>query len=375
MEKKLLSVGEAATLLGVSRTTFNKIRKEKAIAEVMVGKRARFYEAELLASFNSTLKTPKTEAISQKSITTSSVIMNIFSDEETVRELEVAKNVFDLTALKQIDPYGALSLLCTLVARSKIESKIRLIINDGIACQTLKAVHFFYQVESQCGDKVVWDKNQLQGRTFEDTNLLMPITAVTAKGAERPLAEKLIILLRKQGFNDSLGRNIAHIIGELADNTMTHSAPALSERICYVSAQRFLYNQKDCIIVGLADPGSGIHTTLKSNSKYANLSDRQALLEAFRPYVTSWDHVKRGKGLTDVLAIALGNNSYLRTDSGPIGLLMDFHERGNPMIKFNNPLTDVTGTRFGLILIDNHFERCTREDVDKILVAKKGENK
>jgi excisionase family DNA binding protein len=376
VDKKLLSVGEAAALLGVSRTTFNKIRKENGLSEVMVGKRARFYRDELLAGLVRTQKDsvpPRVSTTSKKTIPPISkdTILNIFSN-QTVGQIEIEKNVFDLTALKQIDPYGALSLLCTLVDRARRDDKIRLIVNDGVACQSLKAAHFFYQVENQCGSKVTWDTSVLAGQTFEDTNLLMPIRAIRAKGAERTIAEALIVLLRKQGFHDALGRGIAHIIGELADNAMTHSAQLLSERICYVSAQRFLYEQKDSIIVGLADPGKGIPNTLKSSSRYSHLTNQEAFLQAFRPYVTSWE-AKRGKGLADVLAIALGNNSYLRADSGPIGLLMDFHERDRPLISFNTPLADVTGTRFGLVLIDNHFESCTRTEVDEVLIAKVSE--
>lgn len=337
----------------------------------MVGKRSRFYRDELLAALVRIQNEPTARPAIPLPVPKRDVILNIFSN-ETVAAIEINKNVFDLTALKQIDPYGAVSLLCILVDRARKYNKIRLLVNDGVVCQSLKTLHFFYQVESQCGSKVSWDKNILVGPTFPDTNLLMPVRAVTTKGAERPLAEELVSLLRKQGFNDSVGRGIAHIIGELADNAMTHSAQLLSERVCYVTAQRFLYNQKNCIIVGLADPGRGIHNTLKTNPKYKHLSDQKALLEAFRPYVTSWE-AKRGKGLADVLGIALGNHSYLHVDSGSIGLQMDFHERQNPIIKFNNPLADVTGARFGLILIDNQFERCTREEVDTMLVTKERE--
>lgn len=371
MERKLLSVGEAADLLGVSRTTFNKIRKENNFSEVIVGRRARFYQDELLAALRSNSTTTKGKQAVPTPSNNANVILNIFSN-ETISKIEVSKNVFDLTALKQIDPYGAVSLLCAIIDRARTENLITLLVNDGITCQSLKTLHFFYQIESQCGQKVHWEKETLAGASFQDTNLLMPIKAVTAKGAERTLAENLVALLRKQGFNDSVGRGIAQIIGELADNAMTHSAPTLSDRVCFVAAQRFLYQEKNCIIVGLADPGLGIHKTLRSNEKYKNLTDENALLRAFRPFVSSWD-AKRGKGLADVLGIALGNKSYLHADSGDFSLQMDFHNRVKPLIKFSDPLASVPGTRFGLILIDNHFEKCTREEVEKMLVEKESE--
>lgn len=366
---KLLNIDEAAKLLGVSRATFNKIRKDQNFSEVLVGKRVRFNEADLLAALGK--HQPPSSSKTSKVSTSKNAVLNIFS-ESTLKEIVPTKDTYDLTKLKQIDPYGALSLLCTLVTKSRMKIKSKLIIDDGVVCQNLKASHFFYQVESHCGSCVEWDRTILEGKAFEDTNMLMSIKAIKAKGAERTIAESLISLLRKQGFGDSLGRGIAHILGELADNAMTHSANHLSDRVCFVSAQRFLFKDKDCIIVGIADPGLGIPKTLKSNPKYSAMSDQAALLRSFRPYVTSWEAM-RGKGLADVLGIALGNSSYLRVDSGSIGLLMDFHEKNKPLIKVSTPLTDVTGTRFGLILIDNHFERSTRDEVDSMLEERERE--
>lgn len=370
MEKRLLSIDEAAKLLGVSRSTFNKIRVETGLPEVTVGRRARFYEDDLIAAVSRTkTKAAKTTAVKAK---TKDLIINIFADVK-IDALEVSKNVFDLTILKQIDPYGALSLLCTLVVRARTEKKIKLIVNDGLVCQSLKSVHFFYQLESQCAGRVEWDEKVLAGSIpYIDTNMLTPIHAIRAKGAERTIAEQLLSLLRKQGFNDAVGRAIAQIIGELADNAMTHSREALSERFCYVFAQRFLFRQTNSIIVGIADPGAGIAPTLKTHAKYKHLSDEKALLESFRPFVTSWDSA-RGKGLADVLAIALGNKSFLRADSGKIGLWMDFHDRQNPAINFKAPVASIDGTRFGLILIDNHFERCQRKDVDEMITKRASE--
>ncbi len=364
MERKLLSIAEAAAILGVSRMTFNTIRKENHFTEVPVGKRVRFYRDEILAIGSKAhareKNAPKAPAIRHD------VVLNIFSN-HTVNMIETSKNVFDLTALSQIDPYGAVSLLCVLVDRARSGHNVQLIVNDGLVCQTLKSLHFFYQIEAHCLGKVSWDRNILVGPTFSETTLLMPIRAVSVKGADRPLSEELITLLRKQGFNDSVGRGIAQIMGELADNVMTHSAQVLSERVCYLAAQRFLYREKNCIIVGLADAGSGIFKTLKSHPKYKDFSDEKALVEAFRPYVTSWDSA-RGKGLADVLGIAWGNNSYLHVDVGPLALQMDFSNREKPSIKFSAPMASVTGTRFGLILIDTQFERCSREEVGKMLV-------
>ncbi len=351
---ELLNVDEAARFLGVSRPTFNKIRKERGLKEVKIGKRSRFLKEDLISLLTITEKElPKN--------------YNVFNDFE-ISDLEVRRNVFDLRSLEQIDSYGVLSLLCNLIVRAQNGDSIELLIEDNQICQYLKANQFFYELERECKDKITWNKHALTGPAYQDLNTLMPIRGIRAKGGERTIAEELLKLLRKQGFKDSVGRSIGQIIGELADNAMTHSKENISERVCYVSAKRFMLQGSDCIIVGIADTGLGIQKSLKTNQKHKSLSDQKALLEAFRPYVSSWeDSAKRGKGLTDVLSIAMGNHSYLRVDSNDIGLFFDFQNKNDEKISFRNPITDVTGTRFGLVLVDTNFEKCEREDVDTLI--------
>ncbi len=363
---KLLSIAEAAKFLGVSRSTFNKIRQENDIREIMVGKRPRFFSNELisvLSSRTSSVDLPKVQIRSK-------IALNILSS-DSVDLLEVRKNVFDLRLISQIDPYGALSLLCNLIVRAKTEKRIELLVDDKHICQYLKTIQFFYQLEKE--DRIFWDRGILKGASIQDTSILMPINAIKVKGGERIIAENLLKLLRQQGFKDTVGRAISVILGELADNAMTHSHEILSERVCYVSAKRFLWKESNCIIIGVADPGLGIPASLKQNPTYSDFSDRGALLESFKPHVTSWKDSPRGKGLTDVLSIALGNHSLLRADTGDIGLSMNLIKSGDPKISFNEPMASVTGTRFGLILIDTNFEKTDRKVVDRLISEKVGE--
>jgi excisionase family DNA binding protein len=365
-EKKLLTIDEAARLLGVSRATFNLIRKENDITEIMVGKRPRFLSDELIT----VLSRRTSSATRSKKTAVGKTALNILSD-DTVEQLEVRRNVFDIRLLAQVDAYGALSLLCALLVRAKTEKRVELLIDDRHICQYLKTIHFFYHLERE--DKITWDQKILQGAAIQDTSILMPIKAIRAKGGERIIAEQLLKLLRQQGFKDSVGRAIAIILGELADNTMTHSHDSLSERVCYVSAKRFLWGESNCIIVGIADPGQGIPSSLRKNPDYRDLSDKQALLDSFKSYVTSWRDSPRGKGLTDVLSIALGNRSLLRVDTGGIGLSMDLQKRDNPQVSFVKPMASVSGTRFGLILIDTSFEKTDRKEADALINKKKSE--
>lgn len=358
MSDQLLNAKEAAALLGVSFPTFKKICKQHGLTGIKIGSRIKFSKAELLSIIG------KPHQV-QGSLTPS-LDFTVFSDYR-ISSFEVQKGIFDLRSLKVLDPYGVVSLLCTLINRCRSGQNIELLIEDNKLTQYLRSINFFQELEAECLGKIGWDNTLLKSKVnFVDEDVLVPVRGIKLKGGERIIAEKLIELLKQQGFSITVGRKIAHIIGELADNALTHSNAAIGERSCYILARRFLIGNKNSVIVGLADTGQGIHTSLKGKEKYKGFPDDLALLEAFRPYVSSWDDsANRGKGLADVLGIAWGNNSYLRVDSGEFGLFMDFSK--GPTIKFRSPAAIVNGTRYGIVLIDNEFEKRDREQVDNLI--------
>jgi excisionase family DNA binding protein len=360
MTDQLLTAKEAAKLLGVSPPTFKKIIGQYAVPGIQIGARIKFARTEILKILN--LNNPPGQLSPLPSLN-----FTVFHD-ILISGLEIYTGIFDLRTIKLLDPYGVVSLLCTLIQKCRSGQKIELLIEDNKTTQYLRSIGFFQELESECEGKIRWDSSVLKSSVeFPDEPTLVPIRGIKLKGDEKIIAERLIELLRQQGFSQSVGRKVAHIIGELADNALTHSNALVSDRKCFILAKRFIYkNNAKCIIVGLADVGQGIHNSLRTNPKHSKYSDKKALLESFRPYVSSWDDsAKRGKGLTDVLSITWGNQSFLRVDSGPVGLFMDFHD--GEKITFRNPATDVEGTRYGIVLIDNEFDRRTRGDVDKLV--------
>lgn len=363
MDKELLTISAAAKFLSISRPTFNKIRSEKKIPEIRVGKRLKFRKKDLIGFLNSSQE----QVVIPPQAYFKDVSLDIFS-KKGVNILEVRKNIFDLRNIKQLDPYGLMSLLTTIIAKSRNGEKIQLIVEDNYSCRYLQYVNFFSEIERECGGNVIWDRSLLQRLQFIDTDLLLPIISIRNPGGERKVAEELIKLLKKQGFSEEIGGYIGWILGELADNTFQHSHAIPSERICFILARRFLLGNSNCIIVGIADLGLGIHSTLKSNTKYASLKDARALIEAFKPHVSSWDDsYGRGKGLTDVVKIAMGNNSYFRVSSGGNGFFMDFRNKNAPKIERMKPLTEISGTRYGLVLIDTNFFDLSRKKIDNFL--------
>ena len=125
------------------------------------------------------------------------------------------------------------------------------------------------------------------------------------------------------------------------------------------------------LVIGLGDRGLGIPNTLKANPKYSSLSDRQALLTAFLPYVSGWgDEYKRGKGLTDVVKILAGNRGHMRVESGGLALQMDF--RSEAKIEFVSPMTRSCGTRYSLVLEDQGFREVSRSEAASYITEAMG---
>jgi hypothetical protein len=100
------------------------------------------------------------------------------------------------------------------------------------------------------------------------------------------------------------------------------------------------------------------------------MSDVEAFLSAFRHKFSSWpDEAKRGKGLTDMISIAIGNNSIFRASSGESDFLFNFYSSKDSVnILKNEPaLLASKGTKFGFVLVDKDFSPAERDVADEIL--------
>ena len=109
---------------------------------------------------------------------------------------------------------------------------------------------------------------------------------------------------------------------------------------------------------------NAVHKTLKENPKYRDLSDEKAIVTSFKSFVSSWaDEHKRGKGLTDIIKIALECNSFFRVECGDI--CFEIYCKSNKgLITKIDPMLKVNGTRFSITFIDNEFRDASRKDVD-----------
>lgn len=346
----LITITEACTLLSVSRPTFNKRRDTYQFnATKGKGRRLWFSRSEILA-----------KVISPAGVL--QLVDLLITEENPIHLLKLGDNIFDLRKIRAIDPYGVISLLCAILyAASK--GVVYLLINGSLIVKRLQAIGLFNEIERLHGGTVFWDKQMLQGPVPMVPETILPLTYVGYRGAERPVAAHLNRLLIQQGFSEEIGGYIAWIIGELADNAHTHGKGP-----CYLMAERVSWKH-DYLAIAVGDVGMGIHNSLKGNPKYSALADRRAFLTAFKPGVSSWgDEHNRGRGLTDVLAIALANKSLLRVDSCGFGIGLTFPE-DKPALYAMEPGANVPGTRSCLVLVDRRFKNPNQHKEEAIAVV------
>lgn len=360
----LITAKEASELIGVSVTTFRKMRGEPKLAEieVKIGQRVKYPKAKLLALYKMGTRESVAEARPNPKAK-----LCIFADGTT--PLYESNSKINLTNFILIDPYGSLALLVHLIERSRNGLRTELIVNDGDVCKELRYVGFFNHLEAYA-PLVTWNRMAFGNSNYISAQSLLPITVIKRKGEERRVVEQLLQIFVQHGFSEQIGGYIGWMLGELGDNCLTHSNPVISDRVCFMQAQRYsLGDSTNCVIVAIADLGEGIHTTLKTNPKHSGLSDREAFLSAFRHKYSCWsDEHKRGKGLTDMLAIAIGNHSFFRASNGDIDFIFNFYNKEIPVLTEMNPtLVEGKGAKFGFVLIDKEFTPVHRDEADVTL--------
>lgn len=158
---------------------------------------------------------------------------------------------------------GSLCLLIHLIERSRRGFATNLIVDDRAICKELRFIGFFDQLET-FAPLVTWNKALMGMSNFISAETILPITVIKRKGEERRVVEKLLEIFLQHGISTSIGGYLGWMLGELGDNCLTHSRPALSDRVCIMQAQRYsLGENANCVIVAIADLDEGIHTILK----------------------------------------------------------------------------------------------------------------
>jgi hypothetical protein len=349
-KENFLTICECADFLGLSRPTFNLRRKEYKFLEKRVGTKTYISKAEIIVKAFAKEKFEKPH------------LNFMLTEKSSGKSIYVDENTLDLRRLSILDAYGVLALLTEVIAKLENNTSLYFVVADTSAIRVLKHIGFFKELKRRFPDTTFWDEPLVESLNESTIKVFQPIRYIGVKGQDRGLLEGIIPALTKQGFKSEVTGYIGWLIGELADNSHTHAKGP-----CYILIAQLHNSNTKFLDIAIGDTGMGIHKSLKSNPKYKSLSDETAFLKAFKSKVSSWsDEADRGKGLNDILAIAMGNKSVLGVDSGPHGIMFNFTSFEREVEK-RRPIFNTPGTRFCLCLINEIFKKVDRAEVDRFI--------
>lgn len=350
----LISIQQACSLLQVSVPTWNKLRAEHDIKSYQsTRRRVLFDKFEVIQKL-----------ISTRPCKLRPVDLSIGDFTATIDAIKIDDNTFDLRAINIIDPYGALSLLGAIRSLIGLGQPVNLILDKQGPTLYLIVIGLFSELSRSFGKYVHWDHTITDKVNLLRPDVLYPLKVIGYRGQDKSATEELARALMDHGFSETVAGFIGWILGELSDNSLTHASGS-----CYLLAARYP-SQKNYLVIGILDSGVGIQNSLKRKEKYKDLSDKSALLTAFKPFVSSWpDTAERGKGLTDVASIALSNKSFFRVDSCDLALWWDFTDLKRE-VRFIRPMTPANGVRFCFLMIDSEFEEQDRDAVNELIDKK-----
>lgn len=347
----LISTENACDLLSISRPTLTKYRKAIGLAQFKIKKQIKYSKIELLQKLYTSLN-PLTEKVDFGIHTTSGF-----------DSLKIESDSYDLRKIGSIDGHGAISLICYLMSEVKRENKyIHLVIDESL--HFLKSMNFFGALKQHLNSRIFWDEKTFELiQDLKYANIIkLPITRLGVVGSHSRITDDLTLNLYKQGYSQDICSYIGWAVGELADNASTHAQihPSFVYFEQYGEDNRFLQ-------FTIGDIGVGIPSSLKRNSKYITLTGDVALLTAFKPNVSGRpDTEQRGKGLTDVLKIAMECSSHLRVESNNIGFFLRFDSGLDDFFR-HSPLYQNEGTIISMMFIDGNFASLERTDVNNYI--------
>ena len=362
MQADFISIAQACELLNISRPTLDKYRKDYELDEVRVRGQVFLSKLQLIETII------YAQHLAPSPVFTATAVML----DKRIESLFLTDDIVDLRGDVWMDAFGIISLLCKLKSHIKEGGKnVYVLVGDTPFCRRLKSLGFFNELEKSNVEKVFYRKQVIPSDASDlKGSVILPLHSIGYRGAEKKLLNELYDALRAQGFSENISSYLGWVVGELSDNSHTHSKGGP----CYLMIESLHDDGPSTkfLSIVIGDIGVGIQKSLKSNPKYALLSDEKALVSAFLSDVSSWaDEHKRGKGLNDVMGIALGNQAWLRCEANGLGLFANFQE-GAMSVELISNLADATGTRVGIILIDNNFRQTHRVEVNQILQQRLG---
>ncbi len=350
-----INVNQCCELLKISRPTFNIKCKALKLAGVKKGRATYYKKIDIINKIYS--------SIFNVQATIDLVLINQNFD---ISHILIDEFTMDFRKINRIDSYGIISLLCYVSTKLKSGNNFFFVIHDSKVENLLTAAGFFKELKRKYPNLAHWNThviNKIEASAPNLEKIFLPLKEITLRGQDRQVLNELLISLLNVGFSEAQAGYIGWIIGELADNSLTHAKGP-----CYIMFSRNENNEAHAFFeITVGDVGVGIHKSLQTNNKYSALNDKQALLKSFQSQVSCWpDSARRGKGLCDLLTIALGNGSYVRVDANELSLLFNF-TNNQRHLEFSEPLTGIRGTRFSIVLFEKEFKGSNRNEIDAFI--------
>lgn len=347
----LIGIKEASGLVGVSRPTFDKLRIEVNLREFKVGRFKKFSKLELLQKYF------------VDKVPMGSKFQFCFGYDIDFDVLKIDNFSYDLRRIELIDGHCAIAFICHLVSRIKQNGCYIHLIFDNSATW-LKYFNFFGSLKQFLNSKIFWDEILLN--EVPEVNLSawikLPITKLGFVGAQTRITDDLTVQLKLQGYSDDVCAYIGWAMGELCDNSATHAGV----HPCFVQFTQ-LGDDRKYLLFTIGDVGVGIPNSLRRNKRYVDLIDHAAVLTAFKPNVSGRDdEEKRGKGLTDVLKIAMECSSCLQVESNGVAYAFRFNAGKDSFLEYKASVNS-EGTLISILFIDGNFASYDRSDVEKYI--------
>ena len=342
----LITVSEACDLLNISRTTLSIYRKKYSVSNIKIKREVKFSKTEILYKLYSKLNLP-----GQK------VNLSLHTNTE-FEAFRIDDTSYDLRKIEAPDGHGAISLLCHLVSEINKGKNIHLLINESNSF--LKSMNFFGELKRHLNSNVFWNEDVFNNMANinHESIIKLPIRRLGVVGAQTSIVDDLTVGLKKQGYSNDICSYIGWAMGELADTSETHSKIHPS----FVYFEQF-GEDKRFLQFTIGDAGVGIPESLRKNEHYKSLNNKEAVLTSFKPYVSGRpDEEERGKGLTDVLMIAMECGSRLLVESNGVGFSFSF-DSGLDNFEVVSPLYKDDGTVISILFIDGNFDSLERDDV------------
>lgn len=357
MNDDWISLENACALLGVSRPTLNKIRREARLEEHRLANRVLLSKIDIIEK----VVLPRNRDPGRRTL--------LVTSPREVHQIQPITGVYDLRGVDLIDAYGVMTLLCDIKARLKEDeyNRVYMLVDDGFACSYLDSIGFFSEVARANSSRVFVNSDEIRKFPQSTDTVILPLHQIGYRGAEKKILDPLYDRLLIQGFSEDYCGYIGWIIGELSDNAHTHSQGGP----CYLIIESVASESTETrfLLIAMGDTGIGVPESLRTNPNYSTLSEERLLAMAFLSEVSRMDiEPKRGKGLNDVIGIAKGNRGWLRVESSGHGLFFDFRSETD-RITLAEPPVATRGTRFCLVLIDSVFDKISRSETDEVLHA------